>query len=70
MSMYNLLNKGIHVTVMSIYFLDQQLNLTLLNFVDHLLRLTSTEDQLMLFMFHLENRRMLACNMLVRLAYF
>ena len=56
-----LLKRG--VTVMRIYFVE----LTL--FVDHFLRLILTEDELMLFMFHLANRRMLACNMLVGLAY-
>ena len=57
--------------VAHIYVVNQLFNLTLM--VDIfllLLILILIEDQLTLFMFYLERRRVLACNMLVKLVDF
>ena len=59
------------VAVANIYVVNQLLNLTLMvgNFLQ-LLILILIEDQLMLFMFYLEKRRIVACNMLAKLVEF
>ena len=59
------------VAVASIYVVNQLLNLTLMldNFLS-LLILILIEDQLMLFMFYLEKRKIVACNMLAKLVDF
>ena len=57
------------VAVANVYAVNQLLNLALM--VDsflQLLILILTEDQLMLFMFNLEKRKIVACNMLAKLA--
>ena len=55
------------VAVANIYVVNQRLNLTLMvdNFL-YLLILILIEDQLMLFMFYLEKRKIVACNMLAK----
>ena len=59
------------VAVANIYVVNQLLNLTLLedNFLS-LLILILIENQLMLFMFYLERRKIVACNMLAKLVDF
>ena len=54
------------VAVANIYVVNQLLNLTLMVniFFLLLLILILIEDQLMLFMFYLEKRKIVACNML------
>ena len=59
------------VAVANIYVVNQLLNLTLMedNFLK-LLILILIENQLMLFMFYLEERKIVACNMLAKLVDF
>ena len=59
------------VAVANIYVVNQLLNLTLMedNFLK-LLILILNENQLMLFMFYLEKRKIVACNMLAKLVDF
>ena len=57
--------------VANIYVVNQLSNLTLMvdNFLQ-LLILILIEDQLMLFMFYLQKRKIVACNMLAKLVDF
>ena len=57
------------VAVANIYVANQPSSLTLMvdNFLQSLI-LILIEDQLMLFMFYLEKRKIAACNMLAKLA--
>ena len=59
------------VAVANIYVVNQLLNLTLMedNFL-LLLILILIENQQMLFMFYLEKRKIVACNMLAKLVDF
>ena len=55
------------VAVANIYFVNQLSNLTLMvDYCLELLILILIEDQLMLFMFYFEKRKIVACNMLAK----